>query len=84
MNAVEIGVAGDLVENRRRGQIDRAVAAAGEDRSQVEAKSIDLHLLDPIAQAVDDQPADGAVGGLQGVAGAAVVGVGMLAGRRSR
>ena len=48
---------------------------AGQDRRQVEAEAVDVHLLDPVAQAVHDQPPDDRVVGVERVAAAGVVGV---------
>src|SRR6476646_8333139 len=48
---------------------------AREDRSQVEAEAVNMHLADPIAQAVDDHPADNGMIGIKRVATPAVVGI---------
>ena len=48
---------------------------AGQDRRQVEAEAVDVHLLDPVAQAVHDHPADDRMIGVERVAAAGVVGV---------
>ena len=41
---------------------------ARQDRRQVEAEAVDVHLLDPVAQAVDDHPPDDRVVGVERVA----------------
>ena len=52
-----------------------ALRVAREDRRQVEAKAIDVHLSHPIAQAVDDHsPHDGVIR-IQRIAAASVVGI---------
>src|SRR5262245_27222982 len=43
---------------------------ARQDRRQIEAESVDVHLGHPVAQAVLDQPADDRLVGVQGVAAA--------------
>ena len=47
----------------------------GQDRGQIKAEAVHVHLLDPVMQAVQDQTPDHGVVGVQRVAGAAVVGV---------
>ena len=47
----------DVPEHRRVGH-RLAVLVARQDRREVEAEAVDVHLLDPVAQAVEDQPAD--------------------------
>ena len=51
------------------------VGVARQDRRQVEPEAVDVHLLDPVAQAVHDHPADDRVVGVERVAAAGVVGV---------
>ena len=65
----------DLPEDRRIGQ-RLAVLAARQDRREVEAEAVDVHLLDPVAEAVEDQPPDDRAVALERVAGPAEVGVG--------
>ena len=48
---------------------------AGQDRSEVEAEPIDMHLSDPVAQAVEDHTAHDGMIGVKRVAGAAIIGV---------
>ena len=64
----------DVPQHRRvRHHVARLVAV--QDRRQIEAEAVDVHLLDPVAEAVDDHPADDRMIGVERVAGAAVVGV---------
>jgi hypothetical protein len=74
----------DVGQNRVRfdvpedgGVLQRAaVRVAGQDRGEVEAETIHVHLADPVAETVEDQsPAYGFIG-VQRVAAPAVVGVG--------
>src|SRR5262249_34452719 len=48
---------------------------ARENRSEVKAKSIDVHLLDPVTEAIKNHPPDDRMVRIQGVAGARIVGV---------
>src|SRR4029077_9296546 len=48
---------------------------AREDGSEVEPKSIHVHLPNPIAETVHDHPADNGIVAVEGVAGAGVLGV---------
>ena len=64
----------DVPQDRRVGQ-RRALLVAREDGSQVKAKTVDMHLLHPIMQAVDDHAAHHGLVGIERIAGAAVVGV---------
>ena len=50
-------------------------AVAREDRREVEAEAVHVHLLDPVAEAVHDHASDDRVIGVERVAAAAVVGV---------
>ena len=43
----------------------------GQDRGQIKAKAVHMHLLDPVMQAVDDHSADDGMVGIEGIAGAA-------------
>ena len=52
-----------------------ALGVAGEDGSEVEPEAIHVHLADPVAETVQNHPADNRVIGVESVAGAAVVGV---------
>ena len=64
----------NIPKHRRVGH-DIAVGIASEDRSQIEAESVHVHLLDPIPKAVQDQaPNDGMVG-IQRVSCPAVIGI---------
>ena len=68
-------ILGDALEHRRVGQ-HLAVLAAAEDRGEVEAEAVDVHLRHPVAQAVDDQLADDRVVAVERVAAAGEVAVG--------
>ena len=48
---------------------------ARQDRREIEAEAVDVHLRHPIAQAILDQPAHDRLVGVQRVAAAGVVGV---------
>src|SRR5579885_3133054 len=48
-----IGV--DLRQDRWVLEIERSVVIAGEDRGQIEAETVHMHLCDPIAHAIEDQ-----------------------------
>src|SRR5215467_14516838 len=48
----EDGIGFDVPEDRRRGH-RAALRVAGQDRGEIEAEAIDVHVLDPIAQTVD-------------------------------
>ena len=52
-----------------------AFLVAREDRGEVEAKAVHVHAFDPVAQAVDDEPAHDRLIPVERVAGAAVIGV---------
>ena len=45
----------------------------GEDRRQVEPEAVDVHLLDPVAQAVENEPAHDRMIAVEGVAAAGEV-----------
>ena len=67
----------DVPQDRRvRQRTARLVAR--QDRRQIEAEAVDVHLGDPVAQAVLDQPAHDRLVGVQRVAAAGVVGVARL------
>jgi hypothetical protein len=74
LDAGETGVRLDVPEHRRIAH-RRAGLVAREDRGEIEPEAVDVHLLDPVAQAVDDQPAHDRMVAVQRVARAAVVGV---------
>src|SRR5208283_1622942 len=67
--SLKVGVREDVAEDRRVLQVERAVVVAREDRGQVKPKAIDVHVLDPVAQAVNNHLADKPVGTVQGVPG---------------
>src|SRR5690606_41625393 len=71
----------DLRKDGRIG-VDRAVGLASEDRCEVEAEAVDVHLLNPPSEAVEDQAARGGAAGPDGVSGAGdgLVGVRGVAG----
>ena len=48
---------------------------ARQDRRQIKAEAIDVHFLDPVAQAIDNHPPHDRMIGIQRVAAAGVVGV---------
>ena len=48
---------------------------ARQDRREIEAEAVDMHLGHPVAQAVLDQPAHDRLVGIERVAAAGVVGV---------
>ena len=54
------------------------VAGAGQRRHQVEAEAVDVHLGDPVAQRVEDEPQRQRVVGVDGVAAAGDVPVGVV------
>ena len=67
----------DVPEHRRvRQRMARLVAR--QDRREIEAEAVDVHLGHPVAQAVLDQPAHDRLVGVQRVAAAGVVGVARL------
>ena len=68
----------DVPEGRRIGH-RLTVLVARQDRREVEPEAVDVHLVDPVAQAVEDQPADDRAVRVERVAGAAVVDVGAVA-----
>ena len=51
------------------------VSLAREDRREIEAKAIDVHLCDPVSQTVQDHPAHDWLVSVKCVPGATVVGV---------
>src|SRR5262249_3672226 len=64
----------DVPENRRR--LHRATAlVARQDRCEIEAKPVDMHLAYPVAQAVEDQPSYDGFVGIERIAAACVVGI---------
>ena len=62
----------DLVDDRRLALL-LLVDVDGEDRRQVEPEPVDVHLGDPVAQAVEDELADDRVVAVQRVAAAGEV-----------
>ncbi len=59
-----------------RGIFERPTGfVARQDRGEVEAEAIDMHLRDPVPQAVEDHAPHDRLIGVQRVAGAAVIGV---------
>ena len=70
-------ILGDLFEQRRvRQQV--ALLIPPEHRSEVEAEAVDVHLGDPVAQRVEDEPQRQRVVGVDGVAAAGDVPVGVV------
>ena len=72
----QIRVGGHVAQQRRVRCIDRSVRVSGKDGSEVETKSVDMHLVCPMANAVHDHLADVAVRAIERVAGAGEVFVG--------
>jgi hypothetical protein len=70
----EDGVGFDIPKNRWRRHWP-AILVASEDQGEIKAKAVDMHLVHPIAEAVEDQPPDNRLVGVQGVAAAGIVGV---------
>ena len=64
----------DVPQDRRVGH-RMARRIARQDRREVEAEAVHVHLLDPVAQAVDDHAADDRMVGVERVAAAGVVGI---------
>ncbi len=64
----------DVPQHRRRGH-RAALAVAREDRGEVEAEAVDVHLAHPVAEAVEDQAPDDRLVRVERVAAAGVVGV---------
>ncbi len=62
----------DLPDDRRFVE-DLAAGAPGQDRRLVEAEAVDVHLLDPVLQALDDQLGDDRMVAHERVAAAGVV-----------
>src|SRR5258708_37364857 len=65
----------DITEKRRMAY-PVAVAVGREDRRKIEAETIDMHLLNPIAEAIQNEAADCGVIGIEGVPTTAEVQVG--------
>ena len=63
------------VPDDRRPRDRRAVLVARQDRRQVEPEAVDVHLGDPVAEAVEDHPAHDRLVRVERVAGAREVGV---------
>ena len=63
----QVGVREDVAEDRRVLQVERSVIVAREDRGQIKPKAIDVHVPDPVAQAVHNHLADVAVAAVQGI-----------------
>ena len=74
LGARQQGVRLDVPDHRRTGHhVARGVTR--EDRGEIEAEAVHMHLGDPVAEAVQNEAADDGMVGIEGVAGAAVVGV---------
>ena len=57
MSLVPANNGSDSMSQRTGGEAMRMpVRVAGEDRGQVEAKAVHMHLADPVTKAVHDQP----------------------------
>ena len=74
-------VFGDRLDHRRIGH-QLAVAVAAEDRRQIEAEAVDVIVVDPVAEAMEDHLADDRMVAVERVAAAGVVAI--RAGRRFR
>ena len=61
----------------------RAVGPAGQHGGQVEPEAVDVHLRDPVAQALEDQRPGADAGAGQRIAAPGVVAVHRPAGRRT-
>ena len=68
------GIRLDIPEDRRVGQRTAGLVAR-QDGREIEAKAVDMHLGDPITQAILDQPAHDRLIGVQCVAAAGVISV---------
>ena len=62
-------------QERVVGRRERAVRASAQNRGQIEAEAVDVHLLHPVAQALEDQRPGADAGTGQRVAAAGVVAV---------
>ena len=72
--AGEDGIRLDIPENR--GRFERATCFVSvENGSEVKAEPIDVHLSDPVSEAVENEAAHDRVVGVQCVTGTAVIGV---------
>ena len=74
LGAGEQGIRLDVHHDRRIGQRIAAFVAR-ENRREIEAEPVDVHLGNPVAEAVLDHPADDRLVGVERVAAARVVGV---------
>ena len=68
LHAREHRILADDLEDRREG-VEVSLAHPAEDAGQIEAEAVDVHVGDPGAQRVDDQPRRLGVGRVQAVAG---------------
>src|SRR5262249_47191041 len=73
--AAQLRIGGDFAKNGGVSPVERAIRVTAEYRGQVEAESIDMHLLFPVAQAVHHHLAHMPLSEVQRVPGAGVVGV---------
>src|SRR5208337_417791 len=71
----QLGVRGNFTEYRSLSPIERSVCVTAKHRCKIEAKSIDVHLVLPIPQAVHYHFAHVCLAEIQRVAGARVIGV---------
>ena len=74
MRQIQIG--SHIAQQRRVRCIDRSVRVSGKDGSEVEAKSVDTHLVRPMANAVHDHLADVPIRAIERVAGPGEIFVG--------
>ncbi len=77
-NVGQGGIGGDIAKDRWIFEVDFPVGPPREDRCEVKAEAIDVHLLDPVTQAVQDHLAHVPVHAVQRVARARVVCVGIV------
>ena len=76
MNFVPASAGSDSISHSTGGfAITWPDGIAREDRRQIEPKAVHVHLLDPVAETVDDHAADDGMVGVERVAAAAVVGI---------
>ena len=68
------GVRLDVPEHGRR-RHGVAGRIAREDRGEIEPEAVNMHLADPIAQAIDNHPANNGMIGVERVTTPAVVGI---------
>ena len=74
-DVAQCGIRPNRGDDRWVAEIDRSVGVPGEDRRQVEAESVDVHLPHPVPQTVEDERANEPVVGSDHVAGPRVVSV---------